>query len=347
MMGMLESAAIFNSLNSEIIKKSQLYDKLVVINKSFEPSSLIGIKKISIDCDENGIPSVEAMRDLFHREYFSKKNIGRVTIKQELLINKTTERVYGILLDNKPVFFIKISKSIASPTMLMILKKKYLNSSEWKNRFSNLNKKSDRRHVPILNFLEKLFVFTNPDQKSRVIEVVSAVRGRAIYTIFSSGKDVDKVTKERGLIATGRSLGLFQQIFMNYHNSHNPQQWMTTSHGDFNSRNVFYDDMKNKMYFIDNETMQEKRPISIDFIRFLKSLFQIVKTDELYAFSIFYIKGYIESFPIKRRMPILKSLKQLDCLVDVINKEVVNPESFIEKIYSCFDIMIAEYNGSN
>ena len=184
-------------------------------------------------------------------------------------------------------------------------------------------------------------------QESRIIEVTYAARGRAICTILSSEKDVDKAIRERGLIATGRSLGLFQQIFMNYHNSHNPQEWTTTKHGDFNSRNIFYDDVESQIYFIDNETMQDISSISIDFIRFLKSLFHVIKTDDLYKFSILYIKGYIESFPIKRRIPIIKYLKELDSLVNIINGKVVNPDSFLEKLYSYFDTIIAECNGSN
>ena len=110
------------------------------------------------------------------------------------------------------------------------------------------------------------------------------------------------------MLAVGKALGSFQQVFMVYNDSENPELWRTVAHKDFHTGNIFFDALKDQIYFIDNDTMEDNSLITTDINMMLsilskyKSIYKISPDD--------FIKGYLESFPIKQRTALETYFKQ-------------------------------------
>jgi hypothetical protein len=251
----------------------------------------------------------------------------------------------GSILNSTPVFFLKISSKPESHNRLISTQQ----SSVGRLGINKKYKDADGNIIPIdqlpvMTWVEKIFKYTDPQGNQRFIEVTHPAKGTSLYNlIFQRNDDLiansslftEQEYKSAGsnnirlanfaLTSMGKSLGYFQQAFMTYPDSQKPQTWKTVAHNDLNLNNVFYDPKQSKISFIDNETMQEHQPIVTDVNNFLAFINNVIEykikkdtffvnidnaQDVSYNYSIWFLQGYLESFPADKRDHLVKLLQE-------------------------------------
>lgn len=231
--------------------------------------------------------------------------------------------------EQTPLFFLKISRAdlTSVPQKLDALQKGPI------GRFGV--KALSNRDLPIIVLQEMFFTYKGNDNKIYTIEVMHPAHGKQLSRIMRTEEDIDDPTHpnygkrtpetaeylklvQKCAEKVGKALGLLHVEFMNYHNSNLPLNWTTLIHGDFHMGNVFFDDEKSRVYFIDNEKMKENKSPIMDF-NILVYLTDIALTDMVKSlplrkyenFLLYFIEGYLSAYPLEKRKYIAAYLKDL------------------------------------
>jgi hypothetical protein len=277
--------------------------------------SEIKIEEVKLALDQDGYPTTEALKQLLHNEYFLEIPTNELTIKSVPIgRSKSSKKIYCASIKNKPIFFLKISKDIESHIRLASIQQGSIGRLRIKARYTDENILIHNKNLPILTWIEKLFVYTNPQEKKQTIEMAHAAKGKSVNEILETESLPSKI---KCVKAVGKALGFFQQAFMNYTNLPGPDEsptdcsWLTICHGDLHSNNVFFDDINSQVYFIDNESMENQCSMDKAFYDVYKfiSLSSLFATHDYPAILISYLKAYIESFPIEKRAFLAESLR--------------------------------------
>ncbi len=269
----------------------------------------IEVKEISPTFDRSGYPDKTTIKSLIAAQYLHHFNKNKISIKK-VKGGLYSEKMY-VAMNKKngkkiPMFFLKISKKDSSTKNLIKLqegpvRKKF---DEVVQRKRNLPKVSVQ-DLPHIVWLENVYSYQDKEGNKRTIEVTPSAQGLLVQDILDS---LDKKISQEAGLALGKSLASFNQLFMNYNNSDDPEKWQTVLHGDFSVKNSLYDPTTQKIYFIDNEDMR-KGSIAQDIKTILISLlmFRYLQKDYNSRWPVYleycqaFLKGYIESYPIEIR----------------------------------------------
>lgn len=275
------------------------------------------------------VPKPEAIAQLLKNTFpFLQGTNKQVEVKALFVQAANTLRLYVVSAFNETtnqrqnVFFVKLSTKAGSAERLQKIQKKYIGKKLIQGRYAVTN--ISKKDLPIMTWVEHIFTYNELESgEQRVLEVTHAAHGQDIESILES----DAVSKT-DLMACGYRVGLtlgsFQQLFMNYKNSNDPKDWTTVCHGDLHYNNVFFDKKTSKVYYIDNETMQDGCSIYRD-------LFAIVGLTKKYminpygsdvtekqmgkykTYSESFFKGYIASYKnFQRQVQIAQYLLRSD-----------------------------------
>lgn len=352
--------AIRNSLRNPEQKtenqKRAAMQKLKMIKNSQISLPIIDQEHVIIESfDKDGYPTTDAIKKTMIDLYFPQKTFDDLSVTSDRVgsfseklycISTRTQNEQGFTSSVTPVFFLKISSSSNSHQRLIDIQQGPVGrlgiEKKYKDADGNI---IPAQNLPAMPWLEKIMTYQDPTSKPCIIEITHAAPGDSLYELmftrndnfakygtklFPDQKEYQSAgqnnIKKAQLAARvmGRSLGSFQQAFMTYPDTTKPATWTTVAHKDLNLSNIFYDIKKQKISFIDNETMQNDQSILTDvnnFIAFTTRSIRYGATKERswitpdnaanisYNYTVWFLQGYIESFPISKRAQIADLLK--------------------------------------
>lgn len=308
-------------------------ERLFAEKKIMSPKIVVGagvpIESIVIQTDAQGFPTLNAIKQLMEKDFFSAKKQGAVVVAQAAR-GSYSDAIYsiGLMKDGKSrtVFFLKISKSIRGRTadrlsQIQIGKIGRLGLEKHYNASNPLV----RKYLPIIVWLEKIYKYKGANGSEYFMELSHAARGEQVSNIINA-KSSEQISNCGYCV--GRSLGLFQQVFIKYVDKKNPTTWLTVAHKDFHSGNIFFDEKTEKVYFIDNETMKENCSIFDDTIYLIEKLMNNLRFDDdavrILNFIFSFLNGYLGVYPKSQRCEIALMLEK-----SLLTKEIVqNIEDF-------------------
>jgi len=280
-------------------------------------------KTVSLACDSQGYPTRNALKALVAAQYLHKLNSDNITVK-EITGGLYSEKLYVVISKHNgqknPLLFFKISKKSQSTKNLIEIQdgpigQKFRDLNDI-NNFSALSK----QNLPVIIWLENVLLYQNEGGSKKTIEVTPAAQGQLAQDILDSH---DLHTIKKAAFAIGKSLASFHQLFMDYNDSANPSDWTTVCHGDFGIKNVLFNPVTHKVYFIDNEGMNVNS-IHQDINAILTSFCMLLYLKKHYAtrwplyiqHCLSFLKGYIESYPADQRT-------DLACFIEgILNKDL-------------------------
>lgn len=294
-----------NALQKKEVNGATIKERSDAIKKAFRKGHGQEIKAFEIDFKDSDlqeitrlgnqywIPTPEALRDFFNTQGMPKNiveksnDMGGYTVASFILYrdeNKTTE---GLAIKGEPLFFLKIGlKDYEEVLKKLIELEKGPIASFNRNALSN-------KAYPIIVLHEMFLIYKDKNQIKYGIEVMHLAHGEQVSSIMKN--DSDTSIKKDCAEKVGKALGLFHLYFMNYHNSSDPKQWTTMTHGDFHSRNIFFNKKSGRVYFIDNADMRKSNNIWFD-------LFFFPEKDS-------FLKGYLSAYPEDKREVMATYLK--------------------------------------
>jgi len=261
-------------------------------------------KDISIECDKKGYPTTNAIKALITTQYLKQLSKSKISIK-EVSGGYYTEKMYIVTSKKngikKNLFFLKISKKQTSTKNLISLQEGSIGQKFQENYSNRRSPSSQKKNLPVIIWLEDVLCYKNTEGKTKNIEVTPSAQGEVILDILNS-HDFEKIKKAAA--ALGKSLAAFHQVYLNHNNSEEIQSWKAVCHGDFSVRNALFDIKTDKIYFIDNETMQEGsigqdiRTILISVLMFRHLQAHNSKRWPIYLeYCKTFLNAYIESYP--------------------------------------------------
>ncbi len=303
---------------------------------------------------QDGFPTKEALLAIIKDQFFGKQDNVEIDINS-VSTGSYSDKVYQITANTKDdagytnkinsVFFLKISSSADSDQRLINLQQNSvgrLGSQRYKDIDGNY---IPVENLPSISWLEKIMTYQDSAGKINTIEITHAASGDSLYELifkrldnfaqygqrlFPNEQTYRTVeynnikTAESAIKKMGTSLGSFQQAFMTYPDTTNATTWQTVAHKDLNLTNIFYEPKKQKIYFIDNESMQEHESILTDLNNFLAFTTRSILASEhtaksfikpenaqliAYNYTIWFLQGYIESFPKNKQATIAQLLQ--------------------------------------
>lgn len=310
----------------------------------------IAIEKVEIACDSDGYPTIEALKQLLIGQFINKK-IGQQLVLKIVGGGYWTERMYCASLANKPdsaVFFLKISANSQSAQKLNFIQQSYLSRLGSDARYADTHLPIPQKNLPIITMVEKLFIFKNPQGITKQIEVTHAAHGMMIRDVLRNHPDLINSCGR----AMGLALGSFQQAFMQYVDLAVPETWTTACHNDLHLLNVLFDPKMSRIYFIDNESMNVGCSIEKDIyhVLFFFLMFKefttnndSVKWERYISYSTSFIKSYIESFSLSKRVALVKYLSgKIDKMArDEFWKQGISTASY-QRFYNAMDVVFRQ-----
>lgn len=248
--------------------------------------------------DEEGYPTAKALGLLIRDRFFSKKSDMKIKLVRG---GSYTDRIYvisaikGDIRQN--IFFVKFSKKTESSLRLATIQQGYIGRKFVESYYAK-EKLVAKEQLPIMTWIEHLFVYKNKiSNQEQTIEISHAAHGQSIKSFLTN--EENKAKFSACAYQFGLALGTFQQLFMNYNSSDNPINWDTVAHGDLHINNVFYDSLNQRIYFIDNETMQGSQPLYQDFLMALIWSKKMLSKDVYQEYLLYFFKGYVDSYKNK------------------------------------------------
>lgn len=275
----------------------------------------VSMERIAIACDKDGYPTIEALRQLLIDKLINKQ-MGQRLVLKIVEGGYWTERMYRASLDDQfsdALFFLKISSNSQSAQKLNFIQQSYLSRLGIDARYADTHLPIPQKNLPIITMIEKIFIFKNPQGVTKQIEVTHAAHGMMIRDVLKNHPELINSCGH----AMGLALGSFQQAFMQYVDLDNPATWTTACHNDLHLLNVLFNPKTNKIYFIDNESMSVGCSIEKDiyhvlfFFLMFKEFAQsndFVKWDRYIIYSTSFMKSYIESFGLSKRVALVTYL---------------------------------------
>lgn len=335
----------FNQKASDEQKKAEALKK-VFTQKSTAPGKDVGynvpVQGITIALDSKGYPTLDGVRNLMINEFFPSKKASVQEVNVVLARGGNYhDRLYSVQVKQgnefRSVFFLKISSQARAGSSERLIK---IQSGKigriGLTKYYNDSNPLFRRYLPIIVWLEKIYFYKDAQGVERFMELSHAAQGEQVATIINTGS-LEKVLACGYYV--GRALSSFQQVFIQYVNKNNPETWLTVAHGDFHGGNIFFDEKTEKVYFIDNETMEENRGVFVDPI----NLFGSFKLDAFYEedltglrFRFSFLKGYLETYPAAQRCKMAPILLGNVILPPVARK--INTIDFLS-----FDAILSNY----
>ncbi len=353
--------------NPQLRAQAQKVERRLQQKRDPSPSKAhVPVEDVLLTPDENGYPTIDSIKDLMIKEYFGEDKRDRVTVN---IINggTFTAKMYQVLFDGKPTFFLKMPfLGATSHERLINIQQSSLGRLGIEKMYYDAAKTLHipQKNLPIMTWVEKIYKYTGKKLERRdgeivsisytgIIEMSHAAQGKPLFDIlFSAGNDLNKSIQ--CLIRLGRSLAYFQQAFMKYPDPANPETWTTFAHRDFHTLNIFYDIQKSQVYFIDNESMQDNAFITEDvncFIAYMNKLITSSKIpDTLYSLLIAsFLASYIDSFPVGTK-PVIAQFFKNDFTT---NQNYINfnnipmpkyqPNINLQDVIDIFDIFISDF----
>ena len=240
-------------------------------------------------------PTEKALTDLLNTYI---PNLREVIVKK-INFGRALFEAYPVEIPGeKPLLFLKISDDSSISEKLYALQKGPV------GRFGSMERSN--KELPIIVLPEVFFIYKDQMGNKHTIEVMQPAHGKMLSELMNEPQG-DQSYAEK----VGKALGLFHAYFMNYHNSGDPKDWKTMSHGDFHIDNVFYDAQRYRVYFIDNERMREGENLLID----LATLGMPLSMHGLLRYPenkrnwwSHFIKGYLSAYPVNKRKLMLDYL---------------------------------------
>lgn len=330
---------------------------ILLTNNSYSIEKNLKIKprEISMVCDRQGYPKADALKALITAHHLNTISQNQIYIK-EMKGGFYTEKMYLVTVKKNrkkiPLFFFKISKKSNSTKNLIQIQEgpigeKFLQACSSKSTIPSHIKKQ----LPVIIWLKNVFTYTNKTGETKTIEVSPSAQGTLVQDILDSENISD--IKEAGY-ALGKSLAAFHQVYMNDPDSPEIQNWQTVYHGDFSVKNTLFDATTKKVYFIDNEGMQQGsiaqdiRTISISLLMFRYLQKNYSKRWPMYLdFCISFLKGYIETYPVSIQAHLAlciekimtEGLRKALCEKIIkdpsIDRKKFNEKEFMQAIHNC------------
>ncbi|MBI2345019.1 hypothetical protein HYV10_03035 [Candidatus Dependentiae bacterium] len=302
-------------------------------------------KPISIECNSQGYPKIDALKILV-TQYLHCSNQKNIIIK-EISGGYYTEKMYIVMTkkDGKkfPLFFFKISKKYGSTKKLLKIQEgpiaqKFIEANSSSATCSSRIKKQ----LPIIIWLNDIVTYKNQMGETKTIEISPSAKGQVVQDILNS-ENLHMIKKAAE--ALGKSLAAFHQLYIDLDTIENNASWKSVFHGDFSIRNTLFDIETNKIYFIDNETMQEGSIIEdIKTILISMLMFRYLQKNNGSRWPIYleycqtFLKAYIESYPIILQAKLAKFIeKKLDIGLNkalyekIIKDSSIDPNKFNKK----------------
>lgn len=264
------------------------------------------------ELDQQGYPTPAALVSLMNRIHFSPAS--QVQVVQRDRGGTYTDRIYtvsalkgeGLNRRRENVFFLKFSAPRArakdtAAQRLQRLQRGYIARTLVESRYGRT--RIAQKDLPVMTWLERIFTYNIPDQvlqnlpveqrqPVRTIEMSHAAHGQSLHSFLQ--RATNEQAEQCGY-RVGLTLGSFQQLFINYHDSDNPKNWTTVSHGDLHAGNVFYDSATQRVYYIDNETMRDGYTIYIDLV--MNVVYGASNQGDRYQrYKKAFFKGYLEAY---------------------------------------------------
>lgn len=269
---------------------------------------------VKIEYDKYGYPTEQVLKKLIIDTYFVSEHTGlpKLDIEQQLKVFKLsqqqhgfyTEIMYAVELNNKRIFILKISSDTHEIERLIRVQTSDIGRYNIQSRYAQINLPVRKKDLPIICWLERIFVYESLRQSKKYIQVLHAAQGFEVSEILQyCGVDL----KLDCLYMVGKALGSFQQLFMSYSSA----IWTTVCHGDFHQGNIFFDFNNWRVYFIDNGTMQFNCPFNTDFNTLANSLvpYDMQYSDYPYHY-LYFCQGYLDSFPSDKHKYLIQQIKK-------------------------------------
>ncbi len=308
-----------NRANKQRVARKIIKNKTSKISK---PE--IKIENISFESfTDKGYPTIQEIKNLIIEQYFPNKNPRDITVTI-VKGGANTNIIYCLSYQNKPVFFLKISDKGNSSQRLIDMQQNFIGKIGMQSRYESALTSNLQKNLPIVTWMEKLYTYKDQGGNNRTIEIMHAAKGESMKNIIWT---IPHTTTSQ-LIAcssAGKALGSFQQFFMNYVDSHDPETWQTVIHGDFNRGNIFFDASMSQVYFIDNETMRasnSNNTMDEDLNSFIASI-----DYSALALHKSFINGYLESFPTDKRSTLAQYLKKYSIATPKLFDPYITPST--------------------
>lgn len=278
--------------------------------KNLGNSAKIEVEDVTLECDATGFPTKDAIKDLMVKEYFFKEIAATVEVST-MYLEGTEEIIYIINGVNpytqlkKAIFFLKISTRFSQKDLTTI-QEGDIGRKAVAARYADSNLAIPKKNLPIIAWIEKFFIYSDPRGNKKIIEMAHAAQGFQVFEII---KEHPENIKSCGQ-AVGKALGSFQQAFMNYGYEYDASTWRTVAHGDFHTGNILYNPTTMRVYFIDIATMRSNCSIKTDFEYLIfHPYFRRDSTEKEFIarwqqytdFFVSIFKGYVESYSLNKQ----------------------------------------------
>jgi hypothetical protein len=279
----------------------------------------VDIKNVSLECDFLGYPTIQSIQELVHHEYFNTEPLDHILV-EIIRGGNATEHMYVASIQTNdhqliiPMFFLKISKQSSSTKTLIIIQEGPIAQKLFAaHKLSASDIPNSNKHLPIITWLKNIFSYTDTKDNQRYIEVTPAAKGTTIHNILN---EEDEANIEISAYAIGQALGAFHQLFIQYINPQEAISWLTVCHGDCHMKNILFDTVSNKVYFIDNDLMQEASVMKdiqeiltgayiTEYLQENPSHWPLYKT-----YCLSFLKAYIQTYPSEKRPIIISCIKK-------------------------------------
>lgn len=274
---------------------------------TIQKKSHVKSQEVSLACDFQGYPKKSALKSLVAAQLLNDSD--KISIKK-IQGGYYSEKMYVVMSkkDGKkiPLYFFKISKKYKSTENLIKIQEGPIGQKIRDFIESNENcPPISRKNLPNIIWLETIFTYRNNFGSKKTIEVTPSAQGQLLQDILDS-HDLEMI--KTAAYSIGKSLAAFHQLFMDYKDSQEANEWRTIYHGDFSIRNTLFDPVTSKVYFIDNEGMN-RGSISQDVNAILTSfvMFKYLKQNFAHRWPLYveyclsFLKGYIQSYPTDKR----------------------------------------------
>lgn len=277
-------------------------------DKTFQGDEVPIIDVTITEFDDEGFPTLIAIKQLVMECCIDKTKAAQIEVKEGSK-GAFTAKMYVILFNNRPVFFLKIENKLVTEIKDLIkLQKGYIGRLGIKTRYMHSQTSTLYKNLPVIVWLEKIFKYKDRKGNDCFLEMTHAARGIIIRDFLI--KTENEATIKNCIYTMGLALGSFQQFFMNYVNPEDPNSWKTVQHRDLNSGNMLFDVKTSKIYFIDNGVMKDDEPIMID-IRQMFAFINKLAGIRIKDWRDVFADGYVGSYPIEKKGMVKKYIDNI------------------------------------
>ncbi len=277
-------------------------------DKTFQGDDVQIIDVHITEFDDKGFSTLIAIKQLVMECCIDKTKAAQIEVKDGPKGN-CTDKMYEVLFNNRPVFFMKIeNRAYSEQENLIKLQKGYIGRLGIKTRYMHSQTSTLYKNLPIIVWLEKIFKYKDRQGNDCFLEMTHAARGIIIRDFLIKTENEETIKKY--IYAMGLALGSFQQFFMNYVNPEDPNSWKTVQHRDLHLGNMLFDVKTSKIYFIDNGVMKDDEPIMIDIHRIF-AVFKRFVDMRIKDWRDVFAAGYVESYPIEKKDMVKKYIESI------------------------------------